>query len=126
RCSRARSAPCDSCSCDRSASERPSFPSSRPCRRLVRRCRSSGWSVLRPAGCSHPDAREKHAHKEAWLSFPKVDAFPGGKPLRTLRKGLGKQAQKAEARDEGPTAPAASRSPEGEIAETVRSAPGRD
>src|SRR6185503_14171600 len=45
--------------------------------------------------------------------------------LRDLRKGLD-NAQKAEARDDGPTGPATSTSPNGEIAETVRSAPGRD
>src|SRR4029079_6056899 len=45
--------------------------------------------------------------------------------LRDLRKGLD-NAQKAEARDDGPTGPATSTSPKGEIAETVRSAPGRD
>src|SRR5215213_7787663 len=54
-----------------------------------------------------------------------VGAVPGGKPFETFGKDLD-NAQKAEARDDGPTGPATSTSPKGEIAETVRSAPGRD
>jgi hypothetical protein len=52
-----------------------------------------------------------------------VSAVPGGKPFETFGKDLD-IAQKAEARDDGPTGPAASI--KNEIAETVRSAPGRD
>src|SRR5262249_32652604 len=91
----------------------------------VHHCRSSGPSVLPPAGCSRPDARERHARKEAWRSFPKVGAAPGVKPFETFGKDSG-IAQKAGTRDDGPTGPATPKSPEGEIAETVRSAPGRD
>src|SRR6187402_3949431 len=52
-----------------------------------------------------------------------VSAFPSGKPFEPSRKGLD-IAQKAEARDDGPNGPAASKS-KGEIGEAVRSAPGR-
>src|ERR1700757_2137573 len=45
--------------------------------------------------------------------------------LRDLWKGLG-DAQKAGTRDDGPTGPATSIRQTGEIAETVRSAPGRN
>ena len=46
----------------------------------VRRCRSSGWSVLRPAGCSHPGAREKHAPR--WMSFSWCWRSPAPSPSR--------------------------------------------
>src|ERR1700735_2986946 len=50
--------------------------------------------------------------------------FPAASPSNPSERT--RYAQKAEARDDGPTGPATSTTPEGEIAETVRSAPGRD
>ena len=54
-----------------------------------------------------------------------VGAVPGDKPFEAFGKDSGRVAQKAEARDDGPTGPATSKSTH-EFAETVRSAPGRD
>ncbi|WP_092143968.1 hypothetical protein [Bradyrhizobium sp. NFR13] len=58
----------------------------------------------------------------------KVSAFPGGKPFEPLWKGLD-IAQKAGARDDGPTGPISTnrqKKSEGDFAVIVRSAPGRD
>jgi hypothetical protein len=53
-----------------------------------------------------------------------VGAATGVKPFEPFGKDS-VAAQKAETRDDGPTGPATSSSPEGEFAETVRSASGR-
>lgn len=62
----------------------------------------TGWSVLRPAGRSRPD-RKKNNNAKAWVSFPCVLArSPAASPFETS-EGLD-NAQKAEARDDEPTA----------------------
>ena len=45
------------------------------------------------------------------MSFPSVGAVPGVKPFETFGKDSD-NAQKAETRDDGPTGPATSKSPE--------------
>ena len=85
---------------------------------------SSGWSDSSTCCCADPDARDKHAHKDGMDVLSSVGAVPAASPSNL--SGKDSKAQKAEARDDGPTGPATSTSPKGEIAETVRSAPGRD
>ena len=59
------------------------------------------------------------------MSFPVLARFPAASPSNPSERT--RYAQKAEARDDGPTGPATSTSPvRVKIAETVRSAPGRD
>ena len=60
------------------------------------------------------------------MSFPSVGAVPGGKPFETSRKGLGIKLRRRKHGTTDRLALPHQNRLEGEIAETVRSAPGRD